>query len=249
MLYDRLINRLNNRVRMLDPRHAYEAWADSYDQRENNALLHAEEKVLVPLLEAADLNGKDVIDFGCGTGRYLSRCCGRNARSIVGLDFSHEMLARASQKSFSSEQVVLLEASVESLPFPDAQFDIGISTLVLSHCPKLSVPLAEMARVLRPGATLLVSDWHPENDRRGWKRIFEVRSDDGSRTRYAAKSYHHSLEEFRKQFLNHEFLVEQVHEPVIDDSLEPMFRRANMMKIFHQYAGSPLAVVFVVRKV
>ena len=248
MLYDRLINRLHNRVRMLSPRHAYQAWANSYDQRENNALLHAEEKALVPLLDAVNLSGKDVIDFGCGTGRYLSRCCGRNARSIVGVDFSHEMLARASQKSSLSEQIVLLEASVESLPFRDAQFDVALSTLVLSHCAKLFVPLAEIARVLRPGATLLVSDWHPENDRRGWKRIFEVRSADGSRIRYAAKSYHHSLAEYRRQFLNHGFVVEQVHEPVIDDSLEPMFRRTNMMKVFHQYAGSPLAVIFALRK-
>lgn len=248
MLYDRLINRLHNRVRMLDPRHAYQAWANSYDQRENNALLHAEEKALVPLLDAADLDGKDVIDFGCGTGRYLSRCCGRNAHSIVGVDFSHEMLARASQKPFLSAQAVLLEALVESLPFRDAEFDIALSTLVLSHCPELSAPLAEMARVLRPGATLLVSDWHPENDRRGWKRIFEVQSADGSRIRYAAKSYYHSLAEYQTQFVNHGFVVDQVSEPVIDDSVKPMFQRTNMMQVFHQYAGSPLAVVFALRK-
>jgi malonyl-CoA O-methyltransferase len=248
MLLDKIINRLNNRVTTLKPRLAYQAWAKTYDQRENNALLHAEEGALVPLLESANLEGKDVIDFGCGTGRHLFRCCGRNARSIVGVDFSHEMLTCALQKTPPTEQIILLESSVESLPFRDAQFDMGISTLVLSHCPKLSVPVAEMARVLRTGAMLFVSDWHPENDRRGWKRVFEVPSADGSRTRHAAKSYRHSLLEYRQQFVKQGFVVEQVHEPVIDKSLEPIFQRTNMMKVFQQYSNCPIAVVFALRK-
>jgi malonyl-CoA O-methyltransferase len=248
MLFDRIIHRLNHRVTTLKPRLAYQAWAKTYDQRENNALLYAEERALVPLLDFAHLEGKDVIDFGCGTGRHLFRCCGRNARSIVGVDFSHAMLTHALHKSPPTEQIILLESSIESLPFRDALFDVGISTLVLSHCPKLSVPIAEMARVLRPGATLLVSDWHPENDRRGWKRIFEVPTADETTTRFAAKSYPHSLHEYRKQFVKQGFVVEQVHEPVIDESLEPMFRRTNMMKVFHQYSGCPIAVVFALRK-
>jgi malonyl-CoA O-methyltransferase len=248
MLLDRLINRLNNRVTTLHPRLAYQAWAKTYDQRENNALLNAEERTFVPLLESVQVEGKNVIDFGCGTGRHLFRCCGKNAHSIVGVDFSHEMLMYALRKSLSTEQIILLESSVESLPFHDAQFDVGISTLVLSHCPSLSVPVAEMARVLRPGATLLVSDWHPENDRRGWKRIFDVPSADGKKSRYAAKSYRHSLQEYREQFAKHGFVVEQLQEPVIDKSLEPMFQRTNMMKVFHQYSGCPIAVVFALRK-
>jgi malonyl-CoA O-methyltransferase len=248
MLLERIIHRLNNRVTTLAPRLAYQTWAKTYDQRENNALLQAEEGVLVPLLESAHLAGKNVIDFGCGTGRHLFRCCGRSASSIVGVDFSHEMLTRALDKSLPTEQIILLESSLEFLPFRDAQFDIGISTLVLSHCPKLSVPLAEMARVMRPGATLLVSDWHPENDRRGWKRIFDAPSADGTRARYAAKSYRHSLQEYRNQFANKGFVVEQIHEPVIDNSMEPIFRRTNMMHVFDQYFGCPIVVVFELRK-
>jgi malonyl-CoA O-methyltransferase len=227
---------------------AYQAWAKTYDQRENNAFLQAEEGVIVPLLESAHLAGKNIVDFGCGTGRHLVRCCGRNASSIAGVDISHEMLTRALDKSLPTEQIILLESSIESLPFRDAHFDMGISALVLGHCPRLSVPIAEMARVLRPGATLLVSDWHPENDRRGWKRIFDVPSADGTRTRYAAQSYRHSLREYRTQFVNQGFVVEQVHEPVIDNSMEPIFRRTNMMHVFQQYYGCPLVVVFELRK-
>jgi malonyl-CoA O-methyltransferase len=248
MLLDRILNRWHNRVLTLRPRHAYQEWAKTYDHREDNALLQAEESAFVPLLESADLTGKDIVDFGCGTGRNISRCFGRNARSIVGVDFSREMLLRALHKFDPSEQIILLESSIEFLPLRAEQFDMGIATLVLSHCPKLSVPVAEMTRVLRPGATMLVSDWHPENDDRGWKRIFEVPDANGSLIRYAAKSYHHSLLEYRKQFMEHGLVVKQVYEPVIDESLEPTFRRTNMMHVYHKYRGSPLVVVFALRK-
>jgi malonyl-CoA O-methyltransferase len=248
MLIDRILNRFHNRVLMLDPRQAYQAWAQTYDQRENNAILQSEETALLPLLESFELSGKDVIDFGCGTGRNILRCCGRNARSIVGIDISRKMLDCALNKSRPSERIVLLESSIESLPLRDARFDIGIATLVLSHCPSLSVPIAEMARVLKSGAQLLVSDWHPENDSRGWKRTFEVSSANGSEVRYAVKSYRHTLQEYRNQFMKHGLVLEQLHQPVIDESLEPMFQRTNMMKVFHKYVGSPIVVVFQLRK-
>jgi ubiquinone/menaquinone biosynthesis C-methylase UbiE len=242
------IKRFRSRATDLPPVRAYEYWARTYDQRDNNALLYAEEQSTIPILNSMILDEKDIIDFGCGTGRQLSRCFGRNARSIVGIDFSREMLLRASGKTLPTENTLLLEASLESLPFRNSQFDVGIATLVLSHCRTLSIPIAEMSRVLRSGSRVLVSDWHPENDRRGWKRVFEVLSPDGTMNRYAAKSYHHSLSEFRSQFHDHGFVVEQVQEPVIDSSLEPIFRRTNMMKVFDQYAGCPVVVVFALRK-
>jgi malonyl-CoA O-methyltransferase len=248
MLIERILHRLHNRVRTLEPHPAYQAWASTYDQRENNALLYAEERAFIPLLDSVNLRDKNVIDFGCGTGRHLSRCLGRNALSITGIDISREMLARALHKASTSERFMLLEASIDSLPFRDACFDVGIATLVLSHCARLEAPIAEMSRVLRHGATLLVSDWHPENDRRGWRRIFEVPSADGPGVRYSVQSYSHSLSEYRDQFLKCGFLVEDVHEPMIDESLEPIFKRTNMMHVYHQYHGSPVVAVFALRK-
>jgi malonyl-CoA O-methyltransferase len=247
MFIDRIFHRITNRVPTLSPHSAYQVWAQTYDQREDNAFLQAEERAFVPLLQSLSLNGKAVIDFGCGTGRHLSRCCGRGARSLVGVDFSREMLSRAAEKFPASERVTFLESPVESLPFRDSQFDVGISALVLSHCPDLSAPIAEMARVLKPESSLLVSDWHPENDRRGWKRIFEQPSAKGSSIRYAAKSHSHPLPEYLREFQNHGFVLDEVAEPVIDSSLEPIFRRKNMMHVFDQYAGTPLVIVFFLR--
>jgi ubiquinone/menaquinone biosynthesis C-methylase UbiE len=201
----------------------------------------------VPLLDSLSLTDKTIIDFGCGTGRHLSRCFGRGARSLVGVDFSREMLLKAAEKSSPSERVTFLESSVESLPFRDSQFDVGISALVLSHCPDLSVPIGEMARVLKPESSLLVSDWHPENDRRGWKRVFELPSLSGSTIRCAARSYTHSLSEYLREFQKNGFIVEDVDEPVIDASLEPMFRRTKMMHVFDRYVGDPLVIVFSLR--
>ena len=248
MRFSRLFDRFNNRVPTLSPHSAYQVWAQTYDQREDNAFLQTEERAFLPLLYALPLMDRTVIDFGCGTGRHLSHCSGRGARALVGIDFSREMLSRAANKFSPSENVTFLESPVESLPFRDSQFDVGISALVLSHCSELSVPIMEMARVLMPGSSLLVSDWHPDNDRRGWKRIFESPSSNGSSIRYAARSHPHSLAEYLHEFQESGFITEKVTEPVIDASLEPIFRRTNMMHVFDRYVGSPLVIVFLLRK-
>ncbi len=232
-----------NRVPTLSPHSAYQAWAQTYDQREDNAFLQAEENAFLPRLDSLCLTDKAVIDFGCGTGRHLSRCCGRGARLLVGVDFSRQMLLRAARKSTLTDTAIFLESAVESLPFRDSEFDVGISALVLSHCADLSIPILEMARVLRPGSSLLVSDWHPENNRRGWKRIFQLPSVDGSSIRCAARSYAHSVSEYLREFQNRGFILEHFTEPVVDESLEPIFRRTNMMRVFDRYVGTPLVIV------
>ena len=242
------IHRVTHHVPTVSAHSAYESWAPRYDQREDNAFLFAEEQAFIPLLESLSFAGKRVLDFGCGTGRHLVRCLNRQARALVGIDFSRPMLMQAASKSRSEEPFTLLEGSVDALPFQDSEFDVGISALVLSHCADLSLPISEMSRVLRQGAVALVSDWHPENDKRGWKRSFETKADDGSIRRFAARSHRHSLIEYQHEFRQHGLVVEQMLEPTMDASLEPIFHRTNMMQVYQQYAGSPLVVIFVLRK-
>jgi malonyl-CoA O-methyltransferase len=59
------------------------------------------------------------------------------------------------------------------LPFARNTFDVVISGLALGHAPDLDRWMSEVARVLRPGGTLLYSDFHPEASRRGLRRSFK----------------------------------------------------------------------------
>jgi ubiquinone/menaquinone biosynthesis C-methylase UbiE len=54
--------------------------------------------------------------------------------------------------------VEFLEASAESLPFPDATFDVAVSNGVLNLVPDKDAAFREIRRVLRPGGALLAAD-------------------------------------------------------------------------------------------
>ncbi len=95
-----------------------------------------------------DLSGKTVLDIGCGTG-YFSLLLKQRGATVVCVDLSSEMLKKAQQRC-GEQSMVYQIADAESLPFPNQSFDIVFSSLALQWCSDLSVPLAEIKRVLTP---------------------------------------------------------------------------------------------------
>jgi len=119
------------------------------------------ERVLNLALVAA---GESVLDVGCGTGTLAiaaKRWVGA-AGKVYGVDASPEMLARAEKKAKKAGvEVAFSNGIVEQMPFPDAQFDVVLSTVMLHHLPlKLrSQCVREMRRVAKPGGRVLVVDF------------------------------------------------------------------------------------------
>lgn len=103
-----------------------------------------------------DLQGKDVVELGCGTayfGAWLKR---NGARRVVGVDVTPAQLQTA--RRLDAEHQIgleLVEANAESIPLGDAQFDLAVSEYGASiWCdPELWIP--EAARLLRPGGELV----------------------------------------------------------------------------------------------
>ncbi|GCE21296.1 methyltransferase domain-containing protein [Dictyobacter kobayashii] len=105
--------------------------------------------------------GTTVLDVGCGTGQdtqELIPAAGPHGR-VVGIDNSETMLqvarARAEQAQLPVEYV---RADATQLPFEDASFDGCRASRVLSHLSEPALGLAEMVRVARPGAQIVVAD-------------------------------------------------------------------------------------------
>jgi ubiquinone/menaquinone biosynthesis C-methylase UbiE len=98
---------------------------------------------------------RDVLEVGCGTGLLLERIAGF-ARSAKGIDLSAGMLEKARSRGLD----VTLGSATE-LPFADASFDVACSFKVLPHVRDIDRALAEMARVVRPGGTLVVELYNP----------------------------------------------------------------------------------------
>ena len=88
-----------------------------------------------------------VYDVGCGDGHFASLTFDR--KIDVGLDPWHGPIHEA--KGYDAYHA-LVEADAASSPFPDDYFSSAISNSVLEHIPHIDDLLAEIARVLRPGA-------------------------------------------------------------------------------------------------
>ena len=92
-----------------------------------------------------------VLDVATGTGLVAAELVRRGFR-VTGVDQSPEMLAGARRRFGGS--VELVEAAVESLPFPDGAFDHLTFTYLLRYVGDPGATLVELARVVRPGGVV-----------------------------------------------------------------------------------------------
>src|SRR5579859_4018887 len=83
-----------SRTPVLSPTEAYALWAPNYPAHAHNPVMQAEERAMLTLMPA-DLHGQNVLDAGCGSGRYLLRALRRGAAHAIGVDLSDAMLRRA----------------------------------------------------------------------------------------------------------------------------------------------------------
>jgi demethylmenaquinone methyltransferase/2-methoxy-6-polyprenyl-1,4-benzoquinol methylase len=103
-----------------------------------------------------------VLDVACGTGAVSLELVRQKGCSLVGVDQSPEMLDEARRRlvlAAETSRVRLVEASAQALPFEDASFDGLTAAYLLRYLDDLPAGLRELARVLRPGATVALLDF------------------------------------------------------------------------------------------
>ncbi len=89
----------------------------------------------------------DIVDIGCGTGRYSAALANHFDARVVALDPSEKMLAEARRKV--SEKVRYEQASGETLPLADASMDLAFMSMVFHHFAHPDRVAQECRRVLR----------------------------------------------------------------------------------------------------
>jgi ubiquinone/menaquinone biosynthesis C-methylase UbiE len=102
--------------------------------------------------------GSRVLDVGCGTGELLRRLRAKYPEAVLaGLDPVPEMLAVARDKLSGREDLRIGYA--DSLPWASGTFDAVVSCNMFHYISHPIQALKEMARVLRPGGVIVLTDW------------------------------------------------------------------------------------------
>jgi demethylmenaquinone methyltransferase / 2-methoxy-6-polyprenyl-1,4-benzoquinol methylase len=99
-----------------------------------------------------------ILDVATGTGMVAEALVRRGGCSVVGLDQSQQMLARAARRIGAApllkEHVSLVRGEAERLPFADGEFDALTFTYLLRYVDEPAATLRELARVVKPGGRI-----------------------------------------------------------------------------------------------
>ena len=138
-------------------------------------------KEVKEILKGIDLDGKSILDIGCGTGGVeivLVKDLG--ADQVTGIDIEPQLIERAQQRVEElglSDRVEVQLVAPGPLDFADNSFDIVFSKDSLIHISDKNALFKEILRVLRPGGLFVGSDWLVDEGAESsteWNRLVEL---------------------------------------------------------------------------
>ena len=106
-----------------------------------------------------NLNGRRVLDLGCGFGWFCRWAIEQAAASVVGIDVSEKMLTQAEAASDSA--IKFIRADMDTLHLEPGTFDLVYSSLALHYLKNIDLLMAEVAAALVPGGHFVFSVEHP----------------------------------------------------------------------------------------
>ena len=139
--------------------------ADVYDALSRLLLGQLHRRIAADVAAVAP-DGAQVLEVGCGPGHLSVQLAGQHRLEVTGLDLDPAMIARAAANTDRAanrggRRPSFLVGDVAALAFPDRSFDLVVSTLSMHHWADPAAGLAEIGRVLRPGARALIWDFRP----------------------------------------------------------------------------------------
>lgn len=146
--------------------HIYDAIAQDYERHATDSVYNAHYDRPAMLSLLPPVQGKRVLDIGCGPGLYTEWLIEHGAQ-VVGFDISEEMVERARMRV--GDHAIFYQHDIsQPLTFAaDASFDIAIAPLMIHYVTERVAALREVVRILKPDGCLVLSTQHPFAD---WKQ-------------------------------------------------------------------------------
>lgn len=130
----------------------YNATANGYDE------LHGEEQNAKynSVLEKVNVTDGVVLDVGCGSGLFFKMVAAQ-ANILVGVDLSVKLLEKAKEQARNFENVFVLQADADHLPFKNGMFDYVFAFTTLQNMPNPSDTLVEIKRAVKSTGRVVVT--------------------------------------------------------------------------------------------
>jgi malonyl-CoA O-methyltransferase len=191
------------RLKSLD---AYALWAENYPPFPHNRFMEIEQAAMLRLMP--NLASCHVLDVACGSGRYGLIAERNRAALTIGTDNSIPMLQTGRRAGVNTP---LIQSTMTALPFTAAAFDVVICALATGHLPaeKMQRSVSEMARLIKPSGSILISDFHSAIYARGGKRTFTTV--DGKQ--HQVEHYPHTLADYKAAAASVGLQVSETIEP------------------------------------
>ncbi len=207
---------------------AFAAWARIYDSQAN-PLLALEERYLSCLLPRVD--GKDILDAGCGTGRWLQKIAQLGSpQSLHGVDSSAEMLAAARSKHVKAASLIM--AQLPALPLPSDSTDVALCSFALSYIWDIGIFAQQLARVVREKGDVFIVDMHPDTARElSWVRGFHA----DFQLAYEERAIKMIVDVMSEK----SFRLVGFYEPTFDEPERFIFEKHRRLAVYQQAKGKP----------
>lgn len=220
---------------MVDPqslRREWEAFSAEWIARSESKGDAAREGLLDDWMLAivGDVTNLDVIDLGCGEGRFCRMLAARGARTL-GVDLQPAFVDYATSKAGSAERYSV--GDIQHLTgVPDSRFDLAVSYISLVDVPDQRSAVAEAFRALVPGGRFVVCNlspmatawtsggpWHRDDDGTKLHFVLDHYATEGARrlvfpSGQELTNFHRMLSTTINDFLDAGFCLTRVHEPV-----------------------------------
>lgn len=189
-----------------------------------------------------DLNGKRLLDLGCGTGEHLQLYFARGMQFAVGIDLSVKMLEQAEAElkkhGKNPPHFALYRLAMEDLNrLNEADFDVVTSSFAFHYVENLPALLADIYAKLKPNGTLIFSQEHPittchksghrwEKDQQKEQQAYRLQHyrEEGERARdwfqQPFKTYHRTTATIVNAVIQAGFVLEKMAEPMLAEQPE-----------------------------
>lgn len=186
-------------------------------------------KALLP-----DLRNKRVLDLGCGFGWHCRYAREQQASSVIGVDISEKMLQKAREMT-DDPNISYIQMAIEDIDFPDAQFDVVISSLAFHYIEPFASVCKKVYAWLKAGGTFVFSVEHPiftcrkeqdwcyddQGNRLHWP-VDHYQSEGVRVTSFLTENvvkYHRTISTYMNDLIDAGFSIKAVKEPAPSDDM------------------------------